>query len=167
MEEVTENAPVPEAPAETSHAAKVKRTRRKAEPKEEAPPSREPGDDTQSDKPRKWTPPKDPFDFQTDRAGANIVQLFKSETEGAWVIRFKTPPNEMEGYSKTNPHPVLKMLKEEGYKWGFDGSDGKGGWGKPFTGDAYGIDHMEAKRVLKQAEEMVMTEKEKAARTPF
>jgi hypothetical protein len=46
------------------------------------------------------------------------------------------------------------MLKEEHYKWGFD-NNGKGGWGKAFEGDAYGQDHIEARRVLKQAAEMV------------
>jgi hypothetical protein len=43
------------------------------------------------------------------------------------------------------------MLKDEGYRWGFDGGDGKGGWGKAFTGDAYGQDHIDARRVLQQA----------------
>ena len=56
-----------------------------------------------------------------------------------------------ETYSKENPHPVLKMLKSEGYRWGFDGGDSKGGWGKRFEGDAYGQDHIKARRVLQQA----------------
>ena len=42
---------------------------------------------------------------------------------------------------------MLAMLKETGYRWGFD-QDDKGGWGKPFQEDAYQRDHMEARRVL-------------------
>jgi hypothetical protein len=109
---------------------------------------------------KKWTPPKDPFGFENQKAGENRVQLLKSEGEGAWVIRFAHNPNldkgpEGETYSKENPHPVLKMLKGESYRWGFDGGDQKGGWGKRFTGDAYGADHIEARRVLQQAADMI------------
>ncbi len=107
-----------------------------------------------------YTRPADPFDFVTLKAGENRVQLLKSEGEGAWVIRFAHNPNldkgpEGETYSKENPHPVLKMLKEEGHRWGFDGGDGKGGWGKRFSGDAYGADHLDARRVLQKASEMI------------
>ena len=103
---------------------------------------------------RKWTPPADPFGFEMRKGEGNRVRLLKSEDKGAWVIRFDRNPNEMEGYSKENPHPVLAMLKQEGYRWGFD-NDGKGGWGKAFGGDAYGQDHIEARRVLQQAAEMI------------
>jgi hypothetical protein len=76
------------------------------------------------------------------------------------VIRFANNPNLDKGpngetYGKENPHPVLKTLKEEGYRWGFDDGDGKGGWGKPFIGDAYGQDPPDARRVLKLAAEMI------------
>ena len=109
---------------------------------------------------KKYTPPADPFGFENRQAGENRVQLLKSEGEGAWVIRFAHNPNQDKGpegetYSKEKPHPVLKMLKESGYKWGFDGSDGKGGWGKGFSGDAYGQDHIDARRVLQQAADMI------------
>src|SRR3984957_11226984 len=102
---------------------------------------------------KKYVPPVDPFGFENIKAGESRVRLFKSEAEGAWVIRFAHNPNEDKGpngetYSKTNPHPVLKMLKDEGFRWGFDRNDGLGGWGKPFSGDAYGTEHMEARRVL-------------------
>ncbi len=103
---------------------------------------------------KKWTPPADPFGFENRQGEGNRVRLLKSEGLGAWVIRFEKNPNEMDGYSKDNPHPVLKMLKEEGYRWGFD-SDGQGGWGKAFSGDAYGADHIEARRVLQKAAEMI------------
>ena len=49
---------------------------------------------------------------------------------------------------------MMKLLKDEGYRWGFD-QDDKGGWGKHFTGDAYGQDHIEARRVLQQAADMI------------
>jgi hypothetical protein len=109
---------------------------------------------------KKWTPPKDPFGFENHKAGENRVQLSKSEGHQAWVIRFDHNPNldkgpEGETYSKENPHPVLKMLKGEGYRWGFDKGDDKGGWGKGFTGDAYGADHIEARRVLQQAADLI------------
>jgi hypothetical protein len=134
-------------------------------------PTREPGDDAPEAPRRKWTPPVDPFGFENIRANENRVRLLKSEGEGAWVIRFAHNPNLDKGpngevYSKVNPHPVLKMLKEEGYRWGFDGGDGKGGWGKGFTGDAYGQDHIEARKVLRQAAEMLGAKVE-AERTPF
>jgi hypothetical protein len=103
---------------------------------------------------KKWTPPADPFGFENIKGEGNRVRLAKSENKSAWVIRFDKNPNEMEGYSKENPHPVLKMLKDEGYRWGFD-KDDKGGWGKAFSGDAYGADHIEARRVLQKAAEMV------------
>jgi hypothetical protein len=104
--------------------------------------------------------PADPFGFENIKAGENRVRLLKSEGEGAWVIRFAHNPNldqgpEGENYSKEKPHPVLAMLKSEGFRWGFDGGDGKGGWGKPFNGDAYGADHIEARRVLQVAAEMI------------
>jgi len=111
---------------------------------------------------KKWTPPADPFGFENRRGEGNRVRLLKSEDKGAWVIRFDRNPNEMEGYSKENPHPVLKMLKEEGYRWGFD-NDGKGGWGKAFGGDAYGQDHIEARRVMQKAAEMIGAKVEQGA----
>jgi hypothetical protein len=100
---------------------------------------------------KKWTPPADPFGFENHKAGDNRVQLLKSENKGAWGIRFEHNPNldkgpDGETYSKENPHPVLKMLKAEGYKRGVD-QDDEGGWGKAFAGDAYAQDHIEAKRV--------------------
>ena len=104
--------------------------------------------------------PADPFGFENQKAGENRVQLLKSEGEGAWVIRFAHNPNldkgpEGEEYSKENPHPVLKALKDEGYRWGFDGGDGKGGWGKRFNGDAYVQDHIEARAVLQKAADII------------
>jgi len=104
---------------------------------------------------KKYTPPADPFGFENRAGKGNRVQLLRSEGEGAWVIRFATSPNEMEGHSKDNPHPVIRMLKEEGYRWGFDGGDGKGGWGRKFQGDPYGADHIEARRVLHKAAGMI------------
>ncbi len=112
---------------------------------------------------KKWTPPADPFGFENRRGEGNRVRLLKSEGMGAWVIRFDKNPNEMLGHSKENPHPVLKMLKEEGYRWGFDSGDGKGGWGKAFSGDPYGADHIEARRVLEKAAEMIGAPKEQGA----
>ena len=47
------------------------------------------------------------------------------------------------------------MLKDEGYRWGFDGGDDKGGWGKRFSGDAYVQDHMDARAVLQKAADMI------------
>ncbi len=109
---------------------------------------------------KQYTRPVDPFGFENIAGGANRVQLLKSEGEGAYVIRFAHNPNDDKGsngetYSKQNQHPVLVMLKSEGFRWGFDGGDGKGGWGKRFEGDAYGADHIEARRVLQQAAEMI------------
>jgi hypothetical protein len=120
---------------------------------------------------KKYTPPADPFGFENVKVGENRVQLLKSEGHGAWVIRFAHNPNLDKGpggetYSKENPHPVLKMLRDEGYRWGFDGGDGKGGWGKAFTGDAYGADHIEARRVLQQAADMVGQSRDNG-RVPF
>ena len=126
--------------------------------------TREPGEDAQAPK-KKWTPLPDPLGFENHRAGGNRVRLLKSEAEGAWVIRFAKNPNEGP-YSKENTHPVLKMLKEEGYRWGFDGGDGQGGWGKAWTNDPYGTDHIEARRVLAKAAEMLGATKE-PERTPF
>jgi hypothetical protein len=108
---------------------------------------------------KKWTPPKDPFGFENHKAGDNRVQLLKSENKGAWVIRFEHNPNldkgpDGETYSKENPHPVLKMLKESGYRWGFD-QDDKGGWGKAFSGDAYVQDQIDARAVLQKAADMI------------
>jgi hypothetical protein len=114
---------------------------------------------------KKYTPPADPFGFENIQAGSNRVRLLRSEGEGAWVIRFEHNPNLDQGpngetYSKETPHPVLKMLKDEGYRWGFDGGDSKGGWGKAFTGDPYGADHIEARRVLQKAADMIGQPKE-------
>jgi hypothetical protein len=39
-------------------------------------------------------------------------------------------------------------LPLKGYRWGFDGEDGQGGWGKRFEGGPHGQDHIEALRVL-------------------
>jgi hypothetical protein len=115
---------------------------------------------------KKWTPPKDPFGFENVKAGENRVQLLKSENKGAWVIRFEHNPNldkgpDGETYTKENPHPVLKMLKAEGYRWGFD-QDDKGGWGKAFSGDAYVQDHMKARDVLAKAAELIGQKREEA-----
>jgi hypothetical protein len=63
----------------------------------------------------------------------------------------------MEGYSKDNPHPVIAYLKSEGYRWGFD-RDNVGGWGKPWSGDPYGQDHIEARQVMAKAAEMIGAE---------
>jgi hypothetical protein len=115
---------------------------------------------------REFKREEDPRGWENIRAGQNRVRLLKSEGEGAWVIRFAHNPNDDKGpngetYSKENPHPVLAMLKkEEGYRWGFDGGDGKGGWGKPFSGDPYGTDHIEARRVLQKAADMIGQPKE-------
>lgn len=119
---------------------------------------------------KKYTVPADPFGFETHRAGSNRVRLLKSEGGGAWVIRFAHNPNQDKGpngetYGKENPHPVLKMLKEEGYRWGFDGGDGDGGWGKAFSGDPYGQDHIEARRVLGQALDLIGGHQRSAAIT--
>ncbi len=133
--------------------------------------TREAGDDTEPQQ-RKWTPPVNPFPFEMRRGQGNQIRLLKSETEedrtrgtGAWVIRFEQNPNEMEGYSKTNPHPVIAHLKSEGYRWGFDQEDGRGGWGKPFQGDPAGTDAIEARRVYRKAAEMIGAEIE-TGRTP-
>jgi hypothetical protein len=109
---------------------------------------------------KKWTPHADPFGFENQKAGENRVRLLKSEGEGAWVIRFAHNPNLEKGpdgerYRKENPHPVLKMLRGEGFRWGFDGGDDKGGWDKGFTGDAYVQDHIDTKRVLQQAADII------------
>jgi hypothetical protein len=133
---------------------------------------RQAGDDAATDSgQKKWTPPENPFGFENKRGSGNRVRLLKSEPQrsgenGAWVIRFDIPPNEMTGYSKDNPHPVLKMLKDEGYRWGFDPGDGKGGWGKEWTNDPYGNDHLEARKVLAKTAEMIGAAKE-TERTPF
>jgi hypothetical protein len=113
---------------------------------------------------KQYTPPPDPFGTESHKAGTNRVQLLKSEGKSAWVIRFAHNPNEDKGpngetYSKENPHPVLKMLKEEGYSWNWD-VDGKPGWGKRFEGDPYGADHIEARKVLQQAREMMGTQEQ-------
>ena len=102
----------------------------------------------------------DPFGFENRKAEENRVQLLKSDGHQAWVIRFAHNPNldkgpNGESYDKQNQHPVLQMLRDEGFKWGFDSGDGKGGWGKAFTGDAYGQDHIDARRVLQQAADMI------------
>jgi len=132
---------------------------------------RQPGDEPTEEPKKKWTPPENPYGFENIKGATNRVRLLKSESEkdrrdgtGAWVIRFAHNPNDDKGpngetYSKENPHPVLKMLKGEGYRWGFD-EDGKGGWGKGFQGDGYGADHIEARRVLRQAAEMIGAPKE-------
>lgn len=123
---------------------------------------------------KKFVPPANPFGTEHIKGTTNTVQLLKSESEqdrregkGAWVIRFDHNPNDDKGpngetYSKENPHPVLKMLKEAGYRWGFD-VDGKGGWGKRFEGDAYGRDHMDARKVLQTAAEMIGAPKQAEA----
>jgi hypothetical protein len=136
---------------------------------------REPGDDGDQEAPsraaavgrKKYVPPADPFGFEKINASENSVSLLKSEGEGAWVIRFAKNPNDTDGHSKEDPHPVLKMLKDEGYRWGFDGGDSKGGWGKAWQGDAYGQDHMEARRVLKAAAEMIGAGKQEAEQLAF
>ncbi len=119
--------------------------------------------DTPEEAPRKqWTPPPNPFGFEGRLGKGNRVHLLKSETEqdrrhgtGAWVIRFDENPNQMEGYTKENPHPVIVMLKQSGYRWAFDDGDGKGGWGKPFQGDPAGTDYAEARKVFQRAAEMI------------
>jgi hypothetical protein len=101
----------------------------------------------------------DPYGFENRKAGENRVQLLKSDNRAAWVIRFAHNPNDDKGpngetYGKANPHPVLQMLKDEGYSWNWD-ADGKPGWGKAFIGDAYGQDHIDARRVLQNAADMI------------
>src|SRR4051794_25883302 len=43
---------------------------------------------------KKYTPPKDPFGFESLKANGNRVRLLKSERHGAWVIRFDHNPNQ-------------------------------------------------------------------------
>lgn len=136
-------------------------------------PHREPGDDSHLEERsrKKWTPPADPFGLENHKTTDNRVRLLKSDREGAWVIRFAHNPNvgnDPAGtpYGKDNPHPVLKMLKDEGYRWGFDGGDGQGGWGKQWSNDPYGADHIEARRVMAKAAEMLGLVKDEG-RQPF
>ena len=156
QEAVSQVAAAPPMPGEqpaTGHIANPSGARREAadgDAEVETPPR------------KKWTPPADPFGFENRRGEGNRVRLLKSEDKGAWVIRFDKNPNEMGGYSKENPHPVLAMLKQEGYRWGFD-NDGKGGWGKAFGDDAYGQDHIEARRVMQKAAEMIGAKIEQGA----
>ncbi len=109
---------------------------------------------------KKRLPLANPFGFESLLGKeSNRVHLLKSEPEkrnenGAWVIRFDSNPNQMEGYSKENPHPVLAYLKSEGFRWGFD-HDGKGGWGKEWGDDPFGEDHDKARAVLHKAAEMI------------
>jgi hypothetical protein len=119
---------------------------------------------------KKFTPAPDPFGTEGIKAGENRIHLLREEPNqregfpGAWVIRFDHNPNEDKGlngetYSKENPHPVLKMLKEEGYRWGFATGDGKGGWGKKWDeGHFKWEEHAEAREVLKKAAEMMGAE---------
>jgi hypothetical protein len=116
---------------------------------------------------KKWTPPENPRGWERIRAPENLIRLLNSEDkqtgQGLWVIRFEKPPNEMKGYSKENRHPVFQMLKDEGYRFGYDPNDGIPGWGKPYTGDAYGADHIEARRVMQKAAEMIGAKIEQGA----
>jgi hypothetical protein len=116
---------------------------------------------------KKWTPAENPRGWERNRTPENLIRLLNSEDKqtgkGAWVIRFEKPPNEMKGYSKENRHPVFQMLKDEGFRFGFDPNDGNPGWGKPYTGDAYGQDHIEARRVFQKAAEMIGAKVEQGA----
>lgn len=107
-----------------------------------------------------WTPEhKNPRGFHSKLLRDNSRMRLMVNDEGAWVIRFDNPPNNMEGYSKENPHPVLAFLKrDERYKFGFD-ADGKGGWG------IIGPSLEEAQRVFDKAAEIVGVKG--AERTPF
>ncbi|MCI0657283.1 MAG: hypothetical protein L0170_09460 [Acidobacteria bacterium] len=144
-----------------------------------APQDRQPGDEPEEPPRKKWTPPKNPFGFEGIKGRTdNRVHLLKSEirdergrTDIAWVIRFDHNPNldpgpNGETYSKENPHPVLKYIKSEGFSWNFDPNDNEGGWGKLATGDAYGQDHIEARKVLAKAAEMIGAEVSQS-RDPF
>jgi hypothetical protein len=136
------------------------------EPEPEYTPPEEKKFADESMKKPKYERPVDPFGFENIKTDQNLVRLLKSEGHRAWVIRFAHNPNDDKGpngetYSKENPSPVLKMLKSEGYRWGFDNGDGQGGWGKKWSGDPYGADHIEARRVLAQAAELIGMPKEK------
>lgn len=98
----------------------------------------------------------DPFGVENIAGEGNRVRLLKSTADRAWVIRFDNNPNEMNGQSKENPHPVLSYLKSEGYRWGFADADGKGGWGKVWQEGHYTYaEHMDARKVLAKAAEMI------------
>lgn len=84
---------------------------------------------------------------------------------GAWIIRMDKKPDEMESYSKENPHPVKAFLKSDGYRWGFDEADNIGGWGKYFNGDQRTAS-MEAERTFNKAAEL-MGAKVEAERVPY
>ena len=98
--------------------------------------------------------------------GDNVVHLFKSREDRAWLIRFDKNPNE--GRAKDDPHPVLAYLKKEaGYRWGFSDADGKGGWGKPWADGQFNYtEHMGARAVLRKCADMLGPVKE-VERDPF
>ncbi|WP_020472420.1 hypothetical protein [Zavarzinella formosa] len=121
-----------------------------------------------------------PHAIESIAGDENRVRLLKEEPDrkrgfpGAWVIRFEKNPNDMvddEGvkYSKERPHPVLKMLKDEGFKWGFSNGDGdgKGGWGKGWTEGHYTYaEHVEARRTMEKAAAMIGAKVEQGAGIP-
>lgn len=119
---------------------------------------------------RQYTPEPNPHSIEGVTGTGNRVHLLKEQPNratgfpGAWVIRFDKSPNEMEGYSKENPHPVLKMLKDEGFRWGFSGADNEGGHGKVWQERHYTYaEHMDARRVLARAAEMIGAKVEQGA----
>lgn len=140
---------------------------------------RQPGDEPQEQPKKKWTPDPNPHGIEGIRAGTNVVHLLKEEPNrktnfpGAWVIRFDRSPNEGadptgKPYGKENPHPVLAYLKGEGHDWDFSGADGKGGWGKLWNDGQYRFEeHMDARRVVKQAAEMIGARIEQGTGVPF
>lgn len=120
----------------------------------------------------------DPFGIEGVAGDGNRVQLMKEEPNrnrnfpGAWVIRFEKNPNDMldeDGvkYSKERPHPVLKALKDDGFRWGFADGDGKGGWGKQWQeGHFTYAEHVEARKTLAKAAEMIGAKVEQGAGIP-
>jgi hypothetical protein len=110
---------------------------------------------------KKYTQAPDPFGVEAVTGDGNSVRLLRSNADRAWVIRFEKNPNDMTDeqgvkYSKERPHPVLKALKESGFRWGFADADGQGGWGKLMQEGHYTYaEHLDARKVLAKAAEMI------------
>jgi hypothetical protein len=100
---------------------------------------------------RSYPPIPDPFAIATINTPDNQLHLGKSQRLRAFVIRFNNNPNE--GRDKADPHPVIALLKDAGYKYRSIPGDGMA-WQKPWEDGTYRVrEDMDARDIASMAAE--------------
>jgi hypothetical protein len=103
---------------------------------------------------KSWPKIPDPFGIETINAGDNVVHLYRSDKDRAFLIRMDTNPNE--GRAKDDPHPALAAIKEAGFRWSDALADGKKAWGKRWQdGQFHYTEEQEARKLVKKVAELL------------